>query len=185
MKVTGWLSPDEFWDEYERMEELVRESFGELACYGLDKWSGPIAIGEWDLGSSPSAAVSLVYGPGEAGAMVQVMTTSQDPRLTVAHRRLVADGPPASGEDFSRRLRTLTAERGAEVSIPVDGAQERCEVWREAGRWWIAGQHDGNGLILAGTTEPDVRALSLRRVSDIEPYLQGRRAQIRAARGGV
>jgi hypothetical protein len=95
MKVTGWLSPDEFWGEYERMEELVRESFGELTCYGLDTWSGPIAIGEWDLGSSPSAAVSLVYGPGEAGAMVQVMTTSQDPRLTVAHRRLVADGPPA------------------------------------------------------------------------------------------
>ncbi|MGN7253170.1 hypothetical protein [Arthrobacter sp. SAFR-014] len=183
MKVTGWLSPDEFWDEYERMEELVRESFGELPCYGLDKWSGPVALGEWDLGSRPPAAVSVVFGSSEAGPMVQVTTTSQDPRLTIAHRRLFADAPPASGEDLSRRLRVLTSERGEEASIPVDGAEELFDVWPGAGRWWAAGRHDGNGLVLEGTTGLDARALSLRRVSDIEPYLQGRRAQLRAVRG--
>ncbi|MFE4837579.1 hypothetical protein ACFRAU_23215 [Arthrobacter sp. NPDC056691] len=57
------------------------------------------------------------------------------------------------------------------------------EVWREAGRWWAAGHHDGKSLILEGTTELDLSAVSQRRVSDIEPYLQGRRAQVRAARG--
>jgi hypothetical protein len=131
MKETGWLSSDEFWNEYGRMEELVRESFGELTCYGLDSCSGPIAIGEWDLGSSPSAAVSLMYGSGESGTpMVQVTTTREDPRLTVAHRRLMIDGPPVRGEDLSRRLHMLTSERGEEVSLPVDGAEELFGVWR-------------------------------------------------------
>jgi hypothetical protein len=185
MKVTGWLSPDEFWDEYGRMEELVRESFGELTCYGLDRWSGPISIGEWDLGSSPSATMSLEYGSGETGPMVRVTTTSEDPRLTVAHRRLILDGPPASGEGLARRLRLLTSARGEEASIPVDGAEKVFETWREAGRWWAAGQHDGKSLVLEGTTELDVSALSLHRVYDIEPYPEGRRAQIRAARGGL
>ena len=95
----------------------------------------------------------------------------------------MADGPPVSGEDLSHRLQVLTAERGEDVSIPVDGAEVLFVVWREAGRWWAAGQHDGNGLILEGTAGLDVLALSLRRVSDIEPYLQGRRAQLRAVRG--
>ncbi|MFP3460860.1 hypothetical protein R5O87_08445 [Arthrobacter globiformis] len=185
MKVTGWLSPDEFWDEYGRLEELVRESFGELTCYGLDKWSGPIAVGEWDLGSSPSAAVGLEYGSRESGPMVRVTTTSEDPRLAAAHRRLILDGPPASGNDLSRRLQMLTSERGEEVPLPVDGAEEVFEVWREAGRWWAAGRHDGKGLVLEGTAQLDVSTVSLHRVSDIEPYLQGRRAQIRAARGGM
>ncbi|MBT2550522.1 hypothetical protein [Arthrobacter sp. ISL-65] len=183
MRVTGWLSPDEFWGEYERMEELVRESFGELPCYGLDKWSGPIAIGEWDLGSRPPAAVGVVFGSGDTGPTIQVTTTSQDPRLSIAHRRLILDGPPLSGEDLSRRLRVLTSSRSEAVSVPVDGAEEPFDVWRGTDRWWAAGQHDGNGLMLEGTTGLDVRALSLRRVSDIEPYLQGRRAQIRAVRG--
>ncbi|MFE5839436.1 hypothetical protein [Arthrobacter sp. NPDC056493] len=183
MKVTGRLSPDEFWDEYGRMEDLVRESFGEVTCYGLSQWPGPIAVGEWDLGSSPSAAVGLEYGSGEAGRTVQVTTTSQDPRLTIAHRRLILDGPPASGEDLSRRLGRLTSERGEEVSLPVDGAEVLFEVWRDAGRWWAAGHHDGKSLILEGTPELDLSTVALLRVSDIEPYLQGRRAQIRAARG--
>ncbi|WP_395403744.1 hypothetical protein ACHMXB_06340 [Arthrobacter sp. UC242_113] len=183
MKVTGWLSPDEFWDEYGRMEELVRGSFGGLPCYGLGEWTGPIAIGEWDLGSSPPTAVGVVFGSRDTGPMVQVTTTSQDPRLTIAHRRLMADRPPVSGEDLSRRLQVITAERSEEVSIPVDGAEESFAVWRDAGRWWAAGQHDGNGLVLEGTTGLDASALSLHRVSDIEPYLQGRRAQLRAVRG--
>ncbi|MFC9352019.1 hypothetical protein [Arthrobacter sp. NPDC057013] len=61
----------------------------------------------------------------------------------------------------------------------------RIEVWREAGRWWAAGQHDRKSLVLEGTTLLDVSTVSLRRVSEIEPYLRGRRAQFRAVGGGL
>ncbi|UKA52390.1 hypothetical protein LFT45_11465 [Arthrobacter sp. FW305-BF8] len=71
------------------------------------------------------------------------------------------------------------------MSITVDGAEELFAVWRGVDHWWAAGRHDGNGLILEGSAGLDVRAVSLRRVADIEPYLQGRRAQLRAVSGEV
>ncbi|WP_307028475.1 hypothetical protein [Arthrobacter globiformis] len=135
-------------------------------------------MGSWQ---PPTRGGGVVFGSGDTGPTIQVTTTS--PRLTIAHRRPILDGAPLSGEDLSRRLRVLTSERSEAVSVPVDGAEEPFDVWRGSDRWWAAGHHDGNGLMLEGTTGLDVEALSLRRVADIEPYLRGRRAQIRAARG--
>jgi hypothetical protein len=42
-----------------------------------------------------------------------------------------ATGPPADGDDFSRRLAALIGEP-EEVSIPVDGVPVPFTVWREA-----------------------------------------------------
>lgn len=189
MKLTGWLGPKEFWDRYDQMEQLVRESAGELPCYGLQGWSGPIAIGEWDLGSRPPNAVGLVYGSVESGpylrtSTLRTSTTSGDPRMAVAHRRLAAGGPPASGEELAHRLGALLSEPGEEVAIPVDDLPEVFEIWRDADGWWAGGQHSGNGLVLEGRgMEP--ASLALRRIPDVEPYLKGRRAQIREARGEI
>jgi hypothetical protein len=182
MKLTGWLKPEEFWHQYDRMEELVRESAGDIPCYAVSGWSGPLALGEWDLGGRPPSTAGLAHGSAAAGPTLATTTTTEDPTLAVAFHRMTAAGPPADGDDFSRRLAALVAEPGEEVSIPVDGVPVPFTVWREADHWWAAAQHGEYGLFVeAKDLEPE--ALSLCRVLDIEPYLLGRRAQLRSARG--
>jgi hypothetical protein len=189
MQLTEWLGPEEFWDRYDQMEQLVRESAGELPCYGLLGWSGPMTIGEWDLGSRPPMVVGVVYGSEESGpylrtSTLQTSTTVGDPRMTIAHRRLAEGGPPSSGQDLEERLSALLSAPSNMVAMPVDGTPESFEMWRDADRWWASGRHGGNGLILEGR-DVEPASLSLHRVPDIGPYLDGRRAQIRAARGGT
>ena len=79
MQLTEWLEPEEFWDRYDQMEQQVRESAGGLPCYGLRGWSGPVASGEWDLGSRPPTVVGLVYGSEESGPYLRTSTLRSAP----------------------------------------------------------------------------------------------------------
>jgi hypothetical protein len=181
MEQTGWLTPDEFWEQYDSAERLIRASAGELPCYGVSGWSGPIFLGEWDLGSRPPVTVSLVHGSA-AGPMIQVWTTGQDPRKTAGLHRLVAQGPPANGSDLVDRQRVLDAAPSDEIRIPIDGARVPFTVWRDSDRWWAAGTHAGYGVMLEGLgISPG--SVALEEVHDIGPYLNGSRAQIRTVRG--
>jgi hypothetical protein len=178
MKLTGRLGPEEFWNQYDRKEALVLESSTDIPCYAVSPWSGPVAVGEWDLGSRPPAAVSLVHGTA-AGPSVQTWTTTQDPRTVAGLRRMAAGGPPAGG--LSDTPDPLLPEPD-EVLIPVDGVNVPFRLWRSADRWWADAQHGGFGLVVEGHgLEPG--ALALHRALDIQPYLHGRRAQLRILRG--
>ncbi|MDN4646284.1 hypothetical protein QCD75_20190 [Arthrobacter sp. PsM3] len=168
------------------MEALVRESSAEVPCYAVTPWSGPVALGEWDLGSRPPATVGLAHGTG-AGPSVQTWTTTQDPRLLVGPRRMASEGPRAGASDIPAGHDPLPAGPGSagpgeEVLIPVDGEHVPFALWRSAGRWWAAAHHGGFALIMEGTgVQPET--IALHRIADIEPYLHGRRAQLRALRG--
>lgn len=181
MELAGGLTPDEFWDQYDDVEKLVRDSAGELPCFGVSGWRGPIAVGEWDLGSRPPVTVSLVHGSA-LGPEIHVRTTSQDPRRTVLFQRMMTQGPPADTNDLLESQQVLDAEPAEELPIPVDGHLVSFTIWRETERWWGAGTYAGSGLVL------DVRgiipgSLALESVHDIEAYLNGSRAKIRATRG--
>lgn len=184
MELGGWLTPDEFWRQYDESESRVRESAGELPCFGVNGWSGPVAIGEWDHGSRPPVTVSLLHGSAP-GPELQVRTTSQDPRRTVVFHRMMAEETPLRGtDDFLDRQRLLEAEPAEELIILVSGERVSFDLWRESKRWWAAGMHAGYGLVLEGkglAPEP----IALESVRNIEPYLTGSRERVRAARGEI
>jgi hypothetical protein len=182
MELTGWLTPDEFWEQFDAAESRVRASAGELPCYGVRGWSGPVALGEWDFGSHPPVTVSLVHGPAAGGARVQVWTTSQDARRTVDLYRMMADGPPKDQGDLVQRQHVLDAALSYELQIRIDGVPVPFSVWPDADHWWAAGVCSGYGVIIEGFgIRPETVALE--GVHDVEPYLNGRRAQLRAVRG--
>lgn len=66
----------------------------------------------------------------------------------------------------------------------VDDVPVVFEVWNEAGLWCVAGQVHEHTIAIESEHEltDDV---SLRRVADIQPYVDGRNALIRGARGGA
>ena len=62
------------------MEQLVRENAGEMPCYGLSTWSGPIAIGEWDVGNRPPTTVGLAFGSMGSVPFLRTWPSCADPR---------------------------------------------------------------------------------------------------------
>lgn len=116
------------------------------------------------------------------GPMLQVITTARDPQVDVASLRMAASGQPIGEDDFLRGPGRFDAEGGESLKIKVDSVDVDVTVWRDGDRWWTAGQHHERGLVLQGCCF-EVDDLALERVYDLEPYVAGRRAHLRALRG--
>ncbi|WP_267784929.1 hypothetical protein [Paenarthrobacter ureafaciens] len=95
---------------------------------------------------------------------------------------MMVQGPPTDAQDLAARQRAFESEPAEALLIPVDGDRVSFTVWHESDRWWAAGTHAGNGLVLEARGI-DPGSLALEEVHDIEPYLTGSRSRIRAARG--
>ncbi|MCS5735002.1 hypothetical protein [Herbiconiux daphne] len=68
------------------------------------------------------------------------------------------------------------------VDIKVDGRREPFEVWVRGAVWWAATTLGGRTLAVSARDVP-FEDVAFRRVTDVEPYLEGRRAWLRRVRG--
>jgi hypothetical protein len=65
--------------------------------------------------------------------------------------------------------------------LELDGLEQPFELWERGDRWWAATTFGGRTLAVeARGVSPE--AVALCRVSDVEPYLEGRRAWLRRVR---
>ena len=68
------------------------------------------------------------------------------------------------------------------VDLKVDGRREPFEVWVRGAVWWAATTLGGRTLAVVARDVP-FEDVALRRVTDIEPYIDGRRLWLRRMRG--
>jgi len=183
VRYAGRLSPEEFWARIAEMEQRVRDTATILPCYGLANWSGLLMVGDWAWENDQLVTVGLGHGdPAGDGPAVHVRTTVHDARREAASLRMTAERRPHDKDDFLRRRHEVDAVPAVEMDIPVDSTPVRFQVWRGADRWWAAADHAAHGLVIESYRMP-TDGIKLVRVHDIEPYLAGRRAHLRALRG--
>ncbi len=164
-------------------EQRIRESVAILPIYGVVGWSGSLMVGDrgWENGQEVMAG--LAHGdPDGDGPAVHVRTTVHDPRAAVASLRMAHLGTPHDKDDCLRRRHQAEVAPTGHVAIPVNTVPVRFEIWDEDDRWWAAAPQAEHGLVVEGRRTA-VDWLALTRLYDVEPYLAGRRAHLRALRG--
>jgi len=187
MRITGKLSPQEFWERIDEGEARVRAEAGALSLFGVNGWTGPRETGDWEWVNDQLASAGLAHGARQGGgAFIQVKTTTEDPTEAVIGRRMAALMSATEPQDFPTLRSRLRADTGASVLVTID--DEPCEFrqWRDAddnGGWVAASRHGEAGLVIEASADVDITQLRLVRVTDIEPYIAGRRARLRRARG--
>jgi hypothetical protein len=89
---------------------------------------------------------------------------------------------PRDRNQFLELRKRLAATPTTGVEFAVNGRLEPFDRWDDDAVWYAAARHRGYGVVIeARDMAPD--QISLVRVEDIEPYLAGRRAYVRALRG--
>lgn len=190
MRLTGKLGPQEFWARIDEGEARIRAAAGVLPLFGVD---GPVEArmtGDWEWEGDRLVSAGLAYGGLQGrGAYVDVLTTSLDPAEVALGRRMTGqllalydDGVPAVRD-------RLAADAGARVVVDVEAVPCEFRLWRDGdgnldrGRWWAAGRHGDVGLVIEASGDVDATQIRLVRVTDVEPYIAGRRAALRLVRG--
>jgi hypothetical protein len=173
------LSPDEFWQRQTALDQQVRESFPRWLTYGLSDWGGTAMLGEWPLGDGTFRSIRYDDGPDTT---VVVASAEGDIDQAVEHLLMNLPGPrePGSGAPVAEpenRQRTLADA----VAIAVPGAAIEFAGWHSGG-FTVVGAAVGAVEIAVCWRGVDAALLSIDLVSDVEPYLDGRREVIRAAR---
>ena len=93
-------------------------------------------------------------------------------------------GMPHNLEELQRQDAAFNALRSEQLTITVGGRPVQFTLWRGTTSWLAAGTLGGFGIVIdAQRTPPSPEAVSLTRVSDVEPLLQARRAALKALRG--
>lgn len=183
MHTTGHLEPDDFWAVVERGEARIRAAAGELPLFGVTGWTGPLRLGDWEWEDARLTRAGLAFGePRGLGPHVHVQVSRNDPVEVVHNLRLgrITPGPDDAVSYLSQRRR-IAAEPAIAVRMPVDGTLTDFALWDDGVYWYAAARLDGYGLIVeARSIAPD--GLELLRVDDVEPYLAGRRTDLRARR---
>ncbi|HEV7168805.1 MAG TPA: hypothetical protein VGN49_12655 [Micrococcaceae bacterium] len=110
-----------------------------------------------------------------------VQTATAEPAVEARNLRLSAGGPSLTGDDLVNRLAELDSEPVRSLLIPVEETPVSFNIWANVARWVGTASHQGLGLVLSGRGFA-IDGVELQRVRDIEPYLRGRREQIRAMR---
>lgn len=183
MEITGYVPPDEFWEMNDRLDQEVRDGAHLLPLLCLEGWDVPVMLGSWQLdGSEGGVAHGNAFSP--TGPLVEVITTTQDPRDVVRNRWRASAGIPHNLEELQRQDATFNALAVEQLTITVDGTPTDVTLWRRAKSWLAAGTFGGFGIVINAQRNPTPpEAVRLSRVSDVEPLLQARRAALKAIRG--
>ncbi|SDW71533.1 hypothetical protein SAMN04487912_104190 [Arthrobacter sp. cf158] len=183
MEFAGYLPPDEFWAMNDRMDEEVRSGAHRFPLFSMEDQEGPVMLGSWQLDGS-EGSVSHGDGFSQAGPLVEVITTPQDPRGLARNRWRASAGIPHTLEELQRQDAAFDALIAERLTITVDGTPTDVTLWRGLNSWLAAGTFGGFGIVInAQRNPPPPEALRLSRVSDVEPLLQARRAALKAIRG--
>ncbi|MCS5722901.1 hypothetical protein N1028_08000 [Herbiconiux sp. CPCC 203407] len=193
------LTPDEFWNRVDETDERLRASFEPAGAFGLVEWPGFAMVTDWDYSGhtrvlsfahelppkdspeerDPDRAPPVGTGRGEDAFEVHVHWREGDSRSVVERLRRRAERV-----DGGSQYRVLSPAEGLPDSIvplALGGLEHPFELWERGDRWWAATTVGGRTLAVeARGVSPD--AIALDRVTDVEPFLQGRRAWLRRVR---
>ncbi len=183
MEITGYLPPDEFWEMNDRLDQEVRDGAHLLPLFSVTGWDAPIMLGSWQLDGSEGGVVhGNAFSP--TGPLVEVITTTQDPHDVARNRWRASAGLPHNLEELQRQDATFNGLRSEQLTITVGGRPVQFTLWRGTTSWLTAGTSGGFGIVIDAQRNPNPPdAVSLARVSDVEPLLQARRAALKALRG--
>ncbi|MCT9870795.1 hypothetical protein [Paenarthrobacter aurescens] len=183
MEFTGYVPPDEFWAMNDRMDQEIRDGAHLLPLFTLKGWDGTSMLGSWQVdGSEGSVVHGDAFSP--SSPLVDVITTNQDPGETARNRWRASAGIPHSLEELQRQDATFKALAAERLTITVEGIPADFTLWPGTTSWLAAGSVGGFGVVIdAQRTPPPPQAVSLTRVSDVEPLLHARRAALKALRG--
>lgn len=183
MRKAGQLTPEEFWARMARLDDQMRASAHVMPLYGVADWTGLIMTGDWLWQNDRLTTVGLVHGEQfGSGPYVHVRTTIDDPAAVVTNLRMSAQLRPSDRDQFLELRERLAATPTTGVEIAVDGRLEPFTRCDDGAFWYAATRHGGYGVVIeARDLTPG--QINLVGVEDIEPYLAGRRAYIRALRG--
>lgn len=183
MRKAGQLSPEEFWARMAQLDDQMRASAHVMPLYGVPDRTELIMTGGWLWQNDRLTTVGLVHGEQfGSGPYVHVRTTIDDPASVVSNLRMAAHARPRDNDQFPELRERLAATPTTAVEIAVDGRLEPFNRCDDSAFWYAAARHDGYGVVIeVRDLAPD--QINLVRVEDIEPYLAGRRAYVRALRG--
>ncbi|MFT2815618.1 hypothetical protein [Leifsonia sp. A12D58] len=197
MQITHHFTDDEFWARIAGSDEELRASFDRAGAFEIAGWQGPVSIGEWGF---TGGLRSLTFGvvPLASGSSTDSGEPVASTHPVTAVTVLVEDG--TSPRDFVAQRRQVLAVmddpeyRPPAVDVPalpddvrvimVDDVPVAFEIWAQPGRWCAAGQIRELTVAIEADSELADDA-SLRLVTNIEPYIDGRNALIRGMRGGI
>jgi len=161
------------------MDEQLRESFAERACFGLGGWRGSRMIDEWAL--SGSTFRSVRYSQDDRIAEVMVATSDDDVEDTL--RQIIRNLP--SDEPFEQRMeRVRTSQIPAAVGradIAVSGRLVPFAV-RSVNDYLIADATVNGRHVVVRARGTGLEELRIEPIDDIQPYLDARTAMIRKTR---
>ncbi|WP_194918244.1 hypothetical protein [Catenulispora rubra] len=113
MRMTGKLSPQEFWQRIDQGEARIRAEASALPLFGIDGWTGPRMTGDWGWENDRLVSAGLAHGDRQdGGAFIQVHTTSDDPTESVAGRRMATRMPTIEPDQFPTLRAELRADPG-------------------------------------------------------------------------
>ncbi|MDR6434894.1 hypothetical protein J2790_000015 [Paenarthrobacter nicotinovorans] len=183
MEIIGFMPPDEFWAMSDQLDQEVRAGADVLPVFTLTDWEGSAMLGSWlSDGSEGSVAHGDAFGP--TGPLLEVVTTNQDPHVAARNRWRASAGIPHNLEELQRQDAMFNALANQLITITVDDADTDFTLWLGTGSWLAAGTRSGFGIVInAQRNPPPPEAVSLRRVPDVEPLLQARRAALKKIRG--
>jgi hypothetical protein len=172
------LDREEFWADEDQLEQWVRDDFPKRPCFGVEGWSGVRRLQEWAFGTGTSR--TLVFHDGDRHVIIS--TTDLDPFLVVTHmKRNLLAFPTTREQNDSNRAVASGAPTGRSAVL-VDSEVEPFDTWDWGGHGWAAGHRNGLGIAIRTSNVP-IAELRLARVIDIEQFINGRRADLRSARG--
>ncbi|MGF0311908.1 hypothetical protein [Rhodococcus sp. IEGM1428] len=184
MQVSGRLSPEEFWEQMNRIEGRVLSGARQVRVFGLKEWVGPIMIGDWEWVDDRLSSAGLVHGTAHGDVSVQINTVVGDPRREVVRAIERATGISPGEPDYENLHQAVEDAPGDAVSILADGVSSEFTQWGGVDRWWAAGVVDDVALFLEGRNYP-VHSVHLNEIDDVQPYLDGLREYVRTVRGGM
>jgi len=182
MHLAGRLTPEELWAHMTQLEEQVRALAQLLPLYGVADWTGLRLLGDRGWHNDALTEVGLAHGDrNSTGPVAGVQVTMRDGESAVRNLRIAEHD--WSGEVQLRALEhRLAATPTTSVDITIDGQPERFTRWNDDARWYAAARRDDHSVVIEAR-DITTAHIGLVRVRDIEPYLAGRRAHLRALRG--
>ncbi|KZE98468.1 MULTISPECIES: hypothetical protein [unclassified Rhodococcus (in: high G+C Gram-positive bacteria)] len=184
MKVTGHMSPDEFWRDIDQSCDRVRLGAQGIGLFGLREWDGATMIGDWEWVNDLLSSGGLVHGTPDGDVSVQISTVVGDPRREVVRAIERATGISPWEPDYENRHRAVRDAPGVAVPMLCDGVSVEFSKWGGPDRWWAVGEVDGVSLVIESRNYP-VDDVDLIEIDDVEPYLAGWRDYVRSFRGGI
>ncbi|MER7008626.1 hypothetical protein ABT297_37025 [Dactylosporangium sp. NPDC000555] len=175
------IDPGRFWAMQDEIDARMRAAAPGVLLLAMRDGPDPAMTGNWSWEDGRLASAGLLHGdPESGGPYCHVITTATGPDDVVRMQRLAAIAAAAP-----RATRTMPDELGTgtlATTVEIDGPMVETQSVNESDRWFQTAILDGTGIVVE-SRGVDPRSIVLVRVTEVEPYLDGRRQYLRSRRG--